>query len=240
MERSRTQFEVDLQTGSSAAERADASLPAGSRAAGTGDPVCDRAVVPGDRERSGTELSGGRRGPAEEIMARRDRGPVLCHRPGHPGLAAESCVRPFPARANRLVGLCAPLRSAGLRGLSALSSLADPAAVSELPRSGSPRPCRVRGVRNALSGSCPQGNRDLRLKRWRSPAGDVGNRCSVVDPTVSLAGENQMVLAIVRKELRETRAVRRSRARTVSHLSEQADGKVGPAAHARCSDGSPG
>ena len=95
-----------------------------------------------------------------------DRGPCSGNRPGHPGPAEKSCVRPSPARANRLVGLCAPFRSAGLRGLSANTPLADPAAVSELPRSGSPRPCGIRGVRNALPGSFPERNRDLRLKRW--------------------------------------------------------------------------
>ena len=160
------QFAVDLQIRIERPRRSDASLPAGSRAAGTGDLICDRPLTC-DRERSATELPRGRHGPAERFMAQFfDRGPRSVNRPGHPGPAEKSCVRPYPARANRLVGLCAPFRSAGLRGLSATSPLADPAAVSELPRSGSPRPCGVRGVRNALSGSCPERNRDLRLKRW--------------------------------------------------------------------------
>ena len=158
------QFTVDLQVGSSP-RQCDTSLPDSSRAAGTGDSICDRRLTC-DRRRSAAELRRSRLGVAESCRARFDRGPCSVNRPGHPGPAEKSWVRPGPARANHLVGVCAPFRSAGLRGLSDLSPLADPAAVSELPRSGSPRPCGMRGVRNALSGSFPERNRGLRLKRW--------------------------------------------------------------------------
>ena len=85
------------------------------------------------------------------------------------------------ARAGGLGGVRAALRCSRLRRLSALSPLAEPGAVSDLPRAECPRSCHLRGVWNPLPRPFAQGNRDLRLKRWlRTLPCDRGG--AVLDP----------------------------------------------------------
>ena len=87
-------------------------------------------------------------------MAFLDRGPRSVIDPGRHGLAAESRVRPFPA-ASRVAWAVFVL----LFGLPAYVGFLlyrrwpIRLALSELPCSGSPRPCGLRGVRNTLPGS---------------------------------------------------------------------------------------
>ncbi len=175
-------FEVALQTGSPVTNEASPPSMAGSRGSRHRQSCSSIELINRDESRSDAELSGGRQCHARRCWAFITRG------------ARSVLVLAIMAwRRSRSFGL--PKReqvawavfvllfgSARVRGLSALSSLADPTALSELPRPGSPRPCRLRGVRNALPGSVPQRNRDLRLKRMAENAEVTSvNRCSLVD-----------------------------------------------------------
>ena len=110
-------FEVTLQTGSTVDEQAGETL---LLALGLPAPAILLAIEPLllmaiDRTQSypaAVECH------AQRFMAFAAGGPRSVVRPGRDRLAAESRVRPLPARAGRLGGLCAPLRSPGLCGLS--------------------------------------------------------------------------------------------------------------------------
>ena len=93
-----------------------------------------------------------------KLRALANRGLRFLIDPGDHGLATESRVRPLEARTGHLVGLRPPFWDARLRRISALSSLADPTAVSKLPGPDSPRPYGLCGVRHALPGSLAERN----------------------------------------------------------------------------------
>ena len=108
------------------------------------------------------------------------------------------------ARAGRLGGVrAAPRSSRPMSGFLLFRSLAGPGALSELPCARLPAIVPpARSVEHA-SRTLPQGNRDLRLKRsWARSLMSGGQASSELKPL----REKTMVLAIVRKELRETRA----------------------------------
>ena len=110
MERSRTSSRLTCKP-DRAPDRAtsDASLAAGSRAAGTGDlfAIGVLLVIANDPPQS---YPAAVTALLKDTWPSFDRGPCSVNRPGHPGPAEKSCVRPLPARASRLVGLCAPFR----------------------------------------------------------------------------------------------------------------------------------
>ena len=155
MERSRNGSKLTLQTGTPATDKPSSRLQCLlSGFQRTGDPVRGRSIDCDGIDRiqsypAAVSALIGSFGPSLLVVLRS----VID--PGHHGLATKSLVRPLEARAGRLGGLCSSLRVPRLRGLSHLSSLADPTALSELPRPTLPRSCRLRGVRNALPGSLP-------------------------------------------------------------------------------------
>ena len=158
------QFRLTCKSDRSAIQ-CDTSLPNSSRVPAPAILFCDRRHTC-VRRRTAAELCRSRLGAPESCRARLDRGPRSVNRPGHPGPAAKSWVRPGPREQITWSVFVLVFGLPAYVGFRTLSPLADPAAVSELPRSGSPRPCGMRGVRNALSGSFPERNRGLRLKRW--------------------------------------------------------------------------